>query len=664
MDQLNNNENEILYFFEPSINPTETLFKNPEERGLMYSLIRIHNEGADVNLLSSYDLAHNYGKLKNLSNFDYIYELLLPYENQSITEELPDEIVKKIEMYIRVLMPDLIIPYSMKTFNVDILRSNMQTMINLKNSEEAFEKSFFINPNAIDENIVGIFPRINQTRKRILATIFNLNEEDVWISTIDYKYSKFLEECLMNSLIKLCYDVFSWDFDDMMLDNDSESDDGGGGGGAAGTLPQYINQFFKILHDNDGYTELQFILKLIIQFIETDDNDVYQKFIKYLYVSTQQMDSMDLMIERYIKENLNPDVDLTPMYIMFYRPKICLPILHSDQLIEFKNIVNKMDSSKSGKIPDGICPEQFKIFLKTFKFKNNKLISFQADTQSIEFWPISFELLESISYTTNTKFQAIKNYVDFTRPFSEFEALIKSIYFSQVECESLLAFATNFDSFICTLLSSAIHYYNVGTIYFDVAQMYHYLSILPMYVLGNENSKICNINKIMIQKINSLNCIYDNITINISIDLNLLKVLIHSIKAMASDLYELKMICSNYSVPEIYIIKYIKTQSNTHYDNLILALLLENLDISESERILINRICVNLYKEINFQPIDNTTFLNIFNRKNIQTINTKSIFEHYSNMNYDFSCDYNLLLSLKSKYDFVPLFEEILNNRN
>jgi hypothetical protein len=685
-------QNEIIDLFDTDNNATVSLLTTHDStKHLIASAIKLQTDGPDIEYLSEIkysafsnpqiivNLSNIYNKLKSLNDYTKIIQMLSPITKLTLADAIETDntlIIDDIITYLSVVNPRFPIPLP-KNYNdgnnnnIEAQLENIRIYLQLHKYSHEFEHDYFQLPTENIDNKYGP-PEIRNDRSVILGLIFNIQPQFVWKKRTNYKHSSLLEEVIMNCLIKLNFDIWSYNLTSNIYVVDPEMPP---------TVEKHVRIFLNSLATNATPELVQNNIQSLFAFIKQNplDKNVYYKFIKH--ISQRSIQSIDVGIEVYISSNINSDINLSPLLIVNSPNEICDNFNGERSLITFKNIIDSLATrDKIVFTPQNadICTDKMKLFLFAFRYKNGKIIHFDSVTNTIELLKTNISAVDAgdMAQTTINKFNLLKSFLNLSshNNFFLFEALVKVTPFTTDECEQILKYALDFHSFVCTLLAAAIHYYNIGTIHFSIELMYNMVVNLPKSILtkyNTNNEDICALTSTP-NKISDLNQIlYQDFDVNLFNKLkfenfNSLSELLLSIKSMATDHYNLRVICSQYTVPELYLIKLLQETKNKHdsYTTTIIGLLLLNCDISEPERYVIEHVIQQNIDQIKFSPISGVMYNTSFLYQQCHSPIYKSTTEFYTTLidnNVDISCDIPLLRENVGRFKYDTLFTHILN---
>lgn len=659
----------ILYYFSSESDATIELLHSPDATQLLYNAIRVHVDGPNHKVLGDVELTiasefsdvrfnalNIYGKLKNLHDSSKLLDFLDDTPDLKISPEASRQIL----LYLNMVNPEVQIPANKwrdgASGETGLLLRNMHTYIDLCRLNREMKEDFFISHTPTDISTVDGIPEEQFNRRALLRQIFDT--EYIWIARDSYRGSVLLEEMVMNSLQMLCFNVRAYDYRRVLL--------------VEKTMESVVVQFIRTIRTNGAVIELQANLRAIINELKSEscDKNVFYKLMKSIYSASSEIQNVDLAIEKFLTTHMQP-INVKLLLLSNIPSDICGPTSEND-LKQFKNIVDTMSEGVRNieNYRSRICVEKFKSYLYTFRFRENSIIYFNSHDGTIQLVPNQFKLSnEKLPENGDfvKKFTHLKYLLDLKKPYHVFEAIVKTTLFSYDECNLLLHYVFKFESYICTLLASAVHAYNIGTISFDIPQMYAFVTQLPMEKLGGRES-MCSYQTSEIGDL-SLSLLYrDVFPINNIFTLsnfNDLQSLIDSIKMLCENIYELCLVCSQHLPHEMYIIQYIQqAQSLDEYTEVILCLLLLNSDISDSERIILDEIIESKKHTINYSAVTGA----LYSTKFLPTICSSPIYNsipaHYAALmdaGVDISCDYELLLANAPKFDSLSLFESIVD---
>ncbi|MCJ7482721.1 MAG: hypothetical protein MUO31_07120 [Thermodesulfovibrionales bacterium] len=668
-----------FYFFEDTVSyGTNTLLTSDTDDGvgLLYSAIYVSGNKPDVETLGgrritvlpdefdavTTSLLNVYGKLKKLGP-DGARELIKLFPVGVRPQSLSDAEKHKILMYLYQVTPDIPIDVARAgKFDTSACVKNMQIYVDAAAINRQHKKSFFTNPDNAECGYSYGFPPIDSTRREILADIFDLESEDVWVRTIDYDKSYLLEEMLMNSLQKMCFAVKSYNIGSY----DVEAGDG---------IENAIAKFVSAISQRNSRSFVNESLRDIVKMLQSADgtDGVWFRFIKKLADGTAEISSIDMTIDTFIREDLGKSHIRIKSLLLDKIADVCDENEESD-FLRYREFLDSI-SVQTPEIHARnqlMCSEKLKQYLYTFRFYKNQIVSYDADTDRVHLLPNHYVLdtQTPLSDALIAKFSNLRRQLDFRQPYRKFESMVRSTWFTFEEASDLLRYVFNPVSHVCSLLASAIHHFNVQTIPFDIPQMYTYLAVMPSTLLTAPTSVDMCQYQIPRTSGGSLSTLLNqvpNVRSMVQIfDIDTLTSLVQQIRVISQNVYQLHLICAQFCVPELYIVQLVQDTMGGQmdpYDEAILCLLLIG-SVNPDERVLLFEIVAERLKLIKFSKVHVTSgFPQEFLRQSVHSVENRKIAEIYYALirnNYNFEIDYEILLEIAPKFDYAEIFKEII----
>jgi len=668
---LDEKQTALVQFLDESSDPIANLFNNKinNDYQLLYNTINmILRDNLSYETLQYYELLDTYTKIQNLNDFTYIEALLEPYDKHPIKTPLPNHLIDQIILYLNIVNVNTKYSYFNEEASTNKYIAKMKYHLAITENERKFQETLFVDePGSIYESIIA-FPEYYNNKTDAIAKIFNLCPEYVVLPKADFGYSKLLEISILNALVKLGYNLNT-----LPLTYYSN------GLAHENKLHTLIIYFIDCLSTNKPKDQIRNSIKMIFDFLNADiisnnddvtvetENSIYVNFIKFIHTASADFNNLDLAIKLYIGDKINASASFDQLLLEHVDETLCQQELGTNLLQFHKNIHTNNDNNNNNNNNNNIiqCKPDYLNFLRVFKFINYKIINYNRNIDSIEFWPTENIQKRDIPKETIEKFIKLKNYIDFTKPFEYFEALIICSDITTDESDNLLNYVFSFDSYLCTLMAAALHYYTIGTIEFDLRQMFNYVATFSnIEELNKKASYVCQKNLSKPQMV-SLEYIYGNIQMaklshtNVDYAMENIDTLLQSIQKVAINGEHLQIISSYYDIPEIYLINYIQNkQSNlSHFDNIILCTILFHMNVSTYEKYLLQDIINHELSNIPpiYNPISNEQLLSLFIKNDIYQLPQMSSSVH--------TCDYKLLVKNKNKiHNWEQLFQQIIDS--
>lgn len=612
-----------------------------------------------------YQLLHTYNKLKSLKNFEHLNAILEPYMDYGIDQPLP--IYNQIQLYLdtvlvnnaQIIFNNTISTCSKRQDCSEKYTTKMQLHLKLAQNNDKLMELF--SPETYENFVVEFGPPIIDYEKiDILSKIFSICPESVYVPEINYIKSKLLEAMVINCVIKMGYFYNSINYQEIKLIDQKQ-----------GSLDQFITNFLWMLKENRDDENIRQSLWFIKNFFEgysSLDNQIYHDFLVLIYEWSVDIRQIDNNIIDFLNNRLKISTDLFSLLFGSDTQNQCkmatvngLLKFHerlstnADENYAMSKISQTVPSNESGN------DREFLEFVKTFKFKNNSIITFNVTLNKIELWPLEHSKLPPVEDETEQKFAKLKNLVDYNYPFEVFEAIIIcSDITTETESESLLKYVFEFDSYTCTLISAAIHYYNIGLIEFDLRKMYNYVTLLAKDKKLNSNcSRLCVLplaDKLHIKYI--YKCIsdkqkYRKFLSRFSDKRKIISQIIKNIRLVIESFSDLIVACSYYEIHELYIIDFILNVEIDTFSETILAIILLNSPISKYEKIFLHQLIKQNASAIVYKKISNVDLVSYFNKS--YTFPTPTTGDDFIPSNI-VPNDYKLILKHKNK---IPNWREL-----
>lgn len=592
-----------------------------------------------------YYLLNVYRKLKSLKSFDHLDAILEPYLDNGIEQPLTAA-YEKILLYLdTVLLNDTTSMCNANNCNLNG-KIKMQLHLKLAENDDKLMELFSLPSSNGDFLVEFGAPLMDHEKIDILSKIFRINQECVYVPQINFVKSKLLEPMVMNSIIKLGYAYSHIDSNLIVLTDQKQS-----------SLDQFVGNFLLALNENKNDNDIRQSLQFINNFFADSsiDNQDYYKLLNFIYEWSVDINQLDNNIIDFLNSRLDVNVDLFPLLFESSTQNQCKNATVNG-LLDFHRRLSTIEQENTN-------DQDFLEFVKTFKFKNHSIITYN-DTR-LELWPLEHAKLPPIEEKTKKKFTKLNTLFDYSYPFEVFEAIvICSDITGETESESLLKYVFDFDSYTCTLLSAAIYYYNVGLIEFDLRKMYDYVALLAKdKELNNNCSKLCVLPiaeklhiKYIYQKFWDKRKKYMETFGNKRL---IISQIIKSIRSSVQSFADLNVACSMYEIPEVYIIDFVFNTEMDAFRETILAMILLNSTISKYEKVYLRKLIEQNAASIEYIEISNVDRVLYFIKP---FANQPTVHDQFISSNI-MPIDYKIIVKHKNKIpNWRQLFLEISNN--
>lgn len=657
-----NSDNLVQIFTTPDVNYTQYFLANgyKTDYDIFLTLVRNHYIDLQTQVLladKKYDI---YNKIKSIED-DEIWENIKGRISEELRRCPLSQVYRQLsanrEEFQEILdYVNTIRPGRVASFNMEVTPSRSGTAaatnaawthleyytMNEKNLRNLFDLSDEIGKDNIEPvPSEETFPLFNRDEAIKLAMQFDMPIEKLWKgSGLVNHGSRILENYTMNSLIKLCFDVNDW-FEESEGFAEPEEYEG------SATLKKDVKEFIKHMHDeSSSLKKAQEDLAKIVEYL-TKKDDPYIQLLHYM-ATVLPTPTFDSKVNEFLETmgKIPPD-----QYKVEGEPRpYCGPV-SAEQIENFRSRLHDvLDDTMSTARP---CDQQIKFYLNAYPYWNGNFINYVSETNKFETFRMIVDVPANLSKLSQ-KLEACKAYINYSKPFCYFEATLNIFDFTDEEYDDFLYIALHPNrNYSSAFLAAALHYYNVGTVYFDVKEMFEYNSLL--YASGLETyatGKVIEFDTIYGPRKPIKNLYY----------LDEIVPLIASIIEKSRDLSSLHILCSKYIVPEIYLLQSYSSKMRI-MEKLCICLLMLNLNISKYERLLLSDIIYSLEENATFGAVSGPLRTTPFDVGNFAPEVYADSFEAYYmsliDKQVDISSDYAFILRNKSKYDFVPLFQKM-----
>lgn len=539
-----------------------------------------------------------FSRLENVDDIEAIYNEIPP--NHKYIDKLPRENAMNILRIINEYPVNVNVYPEIKKHNLDIIEKSIQLR---KEFNQTYTRIQYPYENSFE--IIDTSPPVHCNRRHQLAAYFKLPYEKVYVSEQTVKRDLILFEEVFANTLSSYFEIY----------------DGVGG------VNQYIWNVLQLFTNYElEPVDVLLPLKELATYIQQQKlgNESLVKFLEFMVDALQKPS-----IEQHLQSN---GYVLTDTMCS----RVLLTSLCRDRQIEYdyieKTLRPLLAESKSFEV-DPEHSASVHLFLDAFPYHSYHYcyIKFEDGKEIVMFDKKNTGHVEMVPKTIE-KFTGLLQILNLNLPYQMIDDLTKSMNFSVDECISLFPYVLDFKNYICAFLASLICRHSMNI--FDIVQtrlQYQLVKCLPMNYHVSMQTDICKYAPIDPRQI-TLRTLYPyKETIDLVNYDQFVNAITH-IKNMVKNRSHLYLICSQISYNEFYIYEYLaRTEILDSTTTLILIrLLLNNAQISESEKNVLHYLCKMNYvlspteREIGFPETH-------FSNRTMTNFDLMSIDEYFAN---------------------------------